>query len=192
MKYIRVDEVTATPWRNGGGVTRELWRWPEGGVDWRVRISVADIAQDGLFSSFPGVDRWFTVLVGKGVVLGFAEGAQVLGPDNAPLLFDGAAAPHCRLRAGPTRDLNFMVARDAGLGTMAPVQADQPWCCSADLRAVFTIDPLTLQIDAADFLHLPAWTLAVQDAAAGQVWRAAGSEARAWWLSFKPEGAMQL
>jgi environmental stress-induced protein Ves len=41
------------PWKNGGGVTRELLAWPGGG-DWQVRISVAEIEADGPFSSFPG------------------------------------------------------------------------------------------------------------------------------------------
>ena len=56
------------PWRNGGGVTRELLAWPDGG-DWRVRVSVADIDADGPFSAFPGVERWFAVLEGAGVAL---------------------------------------------------------------------------------------------------------------------------
>ena len=67
---IRVDASTATPvpWKNGGGVTRELLRLPAGsGEDWTLRISVADIAADGPFSPVPGITRWFAVLTGAGV-----------------------------------------------------------------------------------------------------------------------------
>ena len=63
---ITVDSAPVTPWRNGGGVTRELLAWPNP-ADWRLRISVADIAADGPFSAFPGVRRWFTLLSGEGV-----------------------------------------------------------------------------------------------------------------------------
>ena len=53
---IRVDAVPPAPWRNGGGVTRELLRWPADD-GWRLRISVADIHTDGPFSVFAGVQR---------------------------------------------------------------------------------------------------------------------------------------
>ncbi len=56
---IRADASTATPvpWKNGGGVTRELLRLPAGsGDDWTLRISVADIAADGLvLAASPGI-----------------------------------------------------------------------------------------------------------------------------------------
>ena len=45
LHLVHADAVEATPWRNGGGVTRELLAWPHG-ADWRVRISVAEIDAD--------------------------------------------------------------------------------------------------------------------------------------------------
>ena len=197
MKLVRMDQVAPVPWRNGGGVTRELWAWPSANgsaangsspKDWQVRISVADIAQDGPFSAFPGVDRWFAVLEGAGVELTFADRGCTLGPHDVPLPFDGAAAAACRLLAGPTRDLNLMTLRSAGQGTMQRAQAGVPWQCPALLRAVFAATPLQLHTDAADPLELPAWTLAVHTAAASQVWAVRGAAVRAWWLAFEPEG----
>jgi environmental stress-induced protein Ves len=193
MKLIDVERVAPVPWRNGGGVTRELWAWPSANPsanDWQVRISVADVAQAGPFSAFPGVDRWFAVLQGEGVVLEFAHGTQVLGPDDAPLRFDGEAAPGCRLRAGATRDLNLMTVRSAGQGSMQRVQAGVPWQDPAPVRAVFAATPLQLQVDAADPLELPAWTLAVHTSTAGPAWTVHGAAVRAWWLGFEPEGAV--
>ncbi len=110
---LRADEVPPTPWKNGGGQTRELLRWPAQG-DWRLRLSLADIAADGPFSAFPGVTRWFVVLQGEGVALALpgSEHHQHLG--DAPLCFDGTAAPGCRLLGGPTRDLNLMLQGLAG------------------------------------------------------------------------------
>jgi hypothetical protein len=127
------------------------------------------------------------------VELAFAHGGCTLGPDDAPLPFDGAAAPGCRLlgqSAGPTRDLNLMTLRSAGRGTMQRVQAGVPWRCPAPLRAVFAATPLQLQVDAAEPLDLPAWTLAVHTAAAGQAWAVHGAVVRAWWLGFEPEGTV--
>ena len=40
---VSLDAATPQPWRNAGGVTRELLTWP-GPANWRVRISVADIS----------------------------------------------------------------------------------------------------------------------------------------------------
>ena len=56
--------LPATPWKNGGGLTREIVCMPHGGgldsFDWRV--SIAHIASNGPFSTFPGVDRVITLL----------------------------------------------------------------------------------------------------------------------------------
>ena len=65
---IRLNEVAPVPWRNGGGVTRELLAWPSPD-DWALRISVAEVERDGPFSQYPGVQRWFAVLSGGGVRL---------------------------------------------------------------------------------------------------------------------------
>ena len=124
LTIVHAPTVTPQPWRNGGGQTRELLTWPPG-PDWRVRISRADIESDGPFSAFPGVERWFVVLEGHGVALQFAHGQHVLKPGDAPLVFDGAAAPRCRLLNGPTQDLNLMIRQGSGL--MQPVQTHTGW-----------------------------------------------------------------
>lgn len=65
---VGLDAVASTPWRNGGGATRELLAWPDP-RDWAIRLSVAEVERDGPFSQFPGVRRWFAVLSGGGVRL---------------------------------------------------------------------------------------------------------------------------
>ena len=120
---VDAAQVPPQPWKNGGGVTRELLRWPAAGP-WRLRLSVADIAADGPFSAFPGVTRWFAVLDGAGVVLTFADGERTLRPGDAPLCFDGAAAPGCRLIAGPTVDLNLMLQGTGG--ALLPARQGDP------------------------------------------------------------------
>jgi environmental stress-induced protein Ves len=105
---IRADDIAATPWKNGGGLARDLLFWPDA-EHWRVRISLADITRDGPFSPYPGVERWFAVVEGDGVELQFAAHAHVQRLGDAPLRFDGADAPGCRLLSGSTRDLNLML-----------------------------------------------------------------------------------
>ena len=110
MILARASAAAPVPWKNGGGVTRELLRLPANGSDdWTLRISVADIAADGPFSPFPGITRWFAVLTGAGVRLRWPEHAQHVHPGEAPLRFDGGDAPECTLFDGTTRDLNIMV-----------------------------------------------------------------------------------
>lgn len=62
-QLISLADVPPSPWKNGGGVTRELAVWP-GAADWRWRLSVAEVASDGPFSNFEGVQRWLAVLSG--------------------------------------------------------------------------------------------------------------------------------
>jgi uncharacterized protein len=108
MTIVHADAIPPTPWKNGGGRTRELFVWPAEG-HWQLRISLADIEQDGPFSAYLGVQRHFAVLEGAGVCLHFAGGEHLLRRGDAPLAFDGAAAPDCVLIDGPTRDLNLML-----------------------------------------------------------------------------------
>lgn len=58
-RILRAAERPALPWKNGGGVTREVVAHPPGSdlghFDWRV--SIAEIHNAGPFSRFPGIER---------------------------------------------------------------------------------------------------------------------------------------
>ncbi|NML45992.1 HutD family protein [Ramlibacter sp. G-1-2-2] len=114
---VSLAKVPATPWRNGGGVTRELLAWPSA-QDWQVRLSVADVERDGPFSAFPGIERSFAVIEGMGVELRFAGQAKLVAM-GVPIRFDGGLATHCTLPAGPTRDINLMAP--PGKGQLKPL-----------------------------------------------------------------------
>ena len=129
-----LDAVAPQAWRNGAGTTRELFAWPAH-QPWNVRISVADVAADGPFSAFPGVERWFAVIEGRGVALDFGDAIERVGRGDAPLRFDGARAPMCRLLDGPTRDLNLML-RNAR-GAMVTAVDHRPWSPAGDACALF-------------------------------------------------------
>lgn len=118
VHLVSLKDCPPQPWRNGGGLTRELLAWPSA-ADWAVRISVARIDRDGAFSSFAGLQRWFAVLQGHGVRLQLPQGPVTQTAASEPLAFDGEAAPMCTLLDGATEDLNLMARRDAGRARMA-------------------------------------------------------------------------
>lgn len=114
INVVRLADVAAQPWKNGGGVTRELFAWPNA-QNWVVRLSIAEIERDGPFSAFLGVTRYFAVLSGAGV---FLEDVGALRQGDAPVRFEGDEPRECRLLDGPTRDLNLMIRRDVGHGML--------------------------------------------------------------------------
>ena len=121
---VRTADVPARSWQNGGGVTRELLALPAADA-WRVRVSVAEVDADGPFSVFDGVERWFAVLAGNGVVLTVGSSEHRCTPDDDAFVFDGTATTACRLIDGPTRDLNLMLR---GVhGAMARVVSGAAW-----------------------------------------------------------------
>jgi environmental stress-induced protein Ves len=188
MQTVSLAQTPPQPWRNGGGVTQELLAWPAADA-WHLRVSVARIDRDGPFSAFDGIDRWFTVLHGSGVVLGLNGGQQQLTADSAPLHFDGAEAPSCTLLDGPTQDLNLMLKRDAGTGAMQLAQAHEAWLHPAPWRALFVAADALLQVDDRTAVTLPAGTLAWDAHAAHQRWVVNPKQGplRAWWLHFIPQ-----
>jgi len=105
---IRLQDVPASLWKNGGGTTQSLICWPSPS-QWVFRMSVARIDSDGPFSEFMGVERWFAVLRGNGVKLQFPDRRVVLGHKDPALQFSGETACQCSLTRGPTLDFNLMV-----------------------------------------------------------------------------------
>lgn len=97
----------AQPWKNGRGITREIWRTPEGAGDYDLRVSIAEVTSSGPFSIFPGYRRW-TFLVGPAPITLDAVELNAHG-DHVEL--PGEHAIDAQLRAGPTTLLNVL-ARD--------------------------------------------------------------------------------
>lgn len=108
--------LPATPWKNGGGLTREVLCLPAGSdfahFDWRV--SIAHIAASGPFSAFPGIDRVITLLDGPGAHLHSTDGAidHRLDTPLQPFAFAGEASIQAELLGAACDDLNVMTRRD--------------------------------------------------------------------------------
>jgi environmental stress-induced protein Ves len=121
MKLIPFNSLTATPWKNGGGITRELACYPVGASmnDFIWRVSIADVSASGPFSSFPGIDRVITLLDGDGMQLQFENGAQHFLIDRlVPYAFRGEDKVDAQLAGSPSRDFNLMLRRDAAHGSV--------------------------------------------------------------------------
>jgi environmental stress-induced protein Ves len=112
-RYYPQSAFVSMPWNNGGGSTREIFRFPEGDADWQWRLSIADIAADGPFSGFPGCERSLTLLAGAGMSLQFADRRCDLHSPYAACRFAGEETPECVLFNGPTVDFNAIWRRDA-------------------------------------------------------------------------------
>jgi environmental stress-induced protein Ves len=167
-------------WRNGGGVTCELLAVPRG-EDWRWRVSLAEIARDGPFSPFPGVDRWFAVVEGAGVELDFHGAGTRCLRNHQPLHFDGGAVPYCRLLAGPTRDLNLMLRRGAK-GAMHRAHAGELWRPATTQAGLYTTAAVRVHTDGGAECEVPVETLLWFDVAPATLRYDGPRDAPAWWL----------
>lgn len=109
------------PWRNGGGTTRALAGHPDGG--WR--ISLADVAGDGLYSRFHGMARLSLIVSGAGVCL--RDGTRTVAlPPGQTIAFDGDTAWDASLRDGPVVALNTMAAPGRFVARIVPLTESQP------------------------------------------------------------------
>lgn len=119
MEIIRYAELRNEPWRNGGGVSRELASHPkaasaqDGAWDWRV--SIAEVTKAGAFSPFPGMDRVITVIEGELLLL-TVDGAEHPLEKYRPFRFSGEAATSSALPTGDIRDLNVITRTAAYKG----------------------------------------------------------------------------
>ena len=121
MKLISFDDLIATPWKNGGGITRELACYPAGAAldDFLWRVSIADISQSGPFSVFPGIDRVITLLEGGGMQLTFSDGeSHALTTPLLPYRFRGEQIVNAQLAGTASQDFNLMLRRDAVDGSL--------------------------------------------------------------------------
>jgi len=128
------------PWKNGGGHTTEIATFPAGSdfASFVWRVSIAEVVQDGPFSTLAAVDRTLVLLAGDGMRL-TGEGAPIeLRAAFEPIEFSGDAPLHCSLLAGPVRDFNLMVRRGKARGNIVvcrggggPVEAADAYVCYA-------------------------------------------------------------
>ncbi|CAN5483101.1 HutD family protein [soil metagenome] len=165
------EALPVTPWKNGGGTTREIASWPPGaGLDaFHWRVSIATIAASGPFSVFPGVDRTIMLLDGEGVRLHAADGGidHRLDRPHEPFAFSGDVALDCSMLGGASSDFNVMSRRAS---------------CRADVRVLHTAHALPGATAGLLMSLQGTWQAEHETLAAGEgLWWA--DEPRAWALA---------
>ncbi len=119
LRIIRFEDLATIPWKNGGGITREIAVLKnDEAIVWR--LSMADVASDGPFSNFSGLTRILTVIEGNGMRLEGVE-RNLEATLYSPITFDGGDKISSTLIDGPLRDLNVMF---------------DPLHCSANVRVL--------------------------------------------------------
>ncbi|MHC6595166.1 HutD/Ves family protein [Arthrobacter sp. C152] len=133
MRLIRFELLTPQLWRNGGGVTREVARFPTApmataagaaGDDWDWRVSIADVAKEGDFSLFPGMERVLTVIGGNHMTL-TGDGWEQKLEKYRPFQFSGDTHVHGTLPAGGIRDLNVITRKKSFTGRTTIMELEQ-------------------------------------------------------------------
>ncbi|MFD9125705.1 HutD family protein [Kitasatospora sp. NPDC059571] len=164
LEVLRAEDRPATPWLNGGGVTREIAVRPAAApmTDFDWRISLADVAGGGPFSVFPDVDRVITLVDGAGMALTVDGAERVLDRPFQPFAFPGDATTDCRLLAGPVVDFNVMTRRGRATArvdttdTVLPVEpVDGTTVLVVCLSGTATLDAAGLHLDRFDAAVLP-------------------------------------
>ena len=162
---LRAAERSAVPWKNGGGLTREVAVYPPGSdlgnFDWRV--SLAEVRRGGPFSAFPGVDRHLAVLEGQLELAVAGRGTVTLCAGTPPLTFPGDVAALAEPRQPPVTDLNVMTRRSRYGARLlrCGVQAAGTVRLEADSTLILALTPLTVcgtslaALDAARFTASP-------------------------------------
>jgi environmental stress-induced protein Ves len=106
MQILKADALIDLPWKNGGGITRNIAKGLHfDHLAWT--ISRADVSQDGPFSDFSGMMRILTVVSGGPMVLSTPT-TSITANLWDPVRFDGSLEIQSRLIDGPLTDLNLM------------------------------------------------------------------------------------
>lgn len=141
VRLYRAVDYPRMPWRNGGGTTQEVACNPGGSTaafDWR--LSIADVAQEGGFSTFSGYRRIITVLEGQGMQLTVDGCAQAPLGQRQAYAFSGDSSVHCRLVDGPIRDFNLIYAPVRHRARFQWTGGTRPWTFHSAARTVLILN----------------------------------------------------
>lgn len=152
---MRSRDLVRVPWKNGGGTTAEVAVHPPGaafdGFDWR--ISMADVASDGPFSRFSGIDRTLVLAQGRDLTLNVEGRSHCLAEPGDLLAFPGESDTEAMLGHGPIRDINVMSRRGhvRHRVTLLSAGASRSDWARPEVVAVVALDPVAATIDGTVF-----------------------------------------
>jgi len=166
MEWLLSDAHRRMRWKNGRGETVEIAVEPRGATleTFQWRVSTAAVVEDGVFSTFEGIDRTLAVLSGGTLVLSIHEGPeQSLDATSAPLAFPADAPCRARLVGAAVADLNVMSRRGVCRHSLQRLIAGMAFeqtsheavIVAAPESAVVQIDGSRLELRPLDALRLP-------------------------------------
>lgn len=120
-RHLTPADYRVMPWKNGQGTTTEIAAFPPGaGLDtFTWRISIADIATSGPFSSFPGIDRIVLQTAGDPMTLHHEGHSPRRLTLLSPVRFPGELVTRGEVPTPPVRDFNVMTRRDSAHASVA-------------------------------------------------------------------------
>jgi uncharacterized protein len=127
------------PWKNGGGEMADIVVVPAdaGYENFKWRIAIAKIDVDRPFSEFPGIDRTFMVVGGKGVNLSVEGMAPArLTHKSPPYYFPGDKQTAAKLIDGPVHALNVMTKRGVADTRIGLIDGPAQFDTGGDVHAV--------------------------------------------------------
>ena len=134
MIQIPRSQYVQKPWKNGGGVTEEIYLYSKGSTEFLYRLSMASLSQSGPFSLFPEIDRTLVLLEGNPIKLNERE---------VPLLtavhFPGEDLIHSTITAAGL-DFNLMCRRGKVSGMIALEVGAKVLNSEADHTIIFSLD----------------------------------------------------
>lgn len=114
MQIYNACDFKEMPWKNGGGVTTELFCKVDQDNRLLFRISMAKVSTSGPFSLFPEINRALLLLSGNGFKLTGTKTQTTLTLDSPTLYFSGEEPISCELIQGECLDFNVMIHSHAG------------------------------------------------------------------------------
>lgn len=118
MKTLNHCDFKEMSWKNGGGVTSELFSIRDNEGTLLFRLSSAVVSQNGSFSIFPEIDRIIALISGKGFVLKSKLFEKTIDQSSQPWKFSGEEEIYCTLLDGECLDFNVMTKRSYGSSSL--------------------------------------------------------------------------
>ncbi len=143
MRHLTPADYIRQPWKNGRGLTTELWRVDAADGSMLARLSRASLVEDGPFSLFPGIERSLTVLCGPGFRIS-GEGLSLRCDLLVPVAFPGDLPVEASESGGrQSDDFNVMTARNLPRPEVT-VEHDGSDLPPGGLLALYAVGPVTV------------------------------------------------
>lgn len=141
-RLIAPSDCTIMPWKNGQGQTTEIdcvSPSDNATAPYLWRLSIADIAVSGPFSTFDGYDRISLPIAGDGIRLTLDGQSHVIRSFDSPLRYPGDTETGCELLGSPIRNFNLIHHRARTCGEMTVLRQGQTLPLRPDDGRVFYI-----------------------------------------------------